>query len=192
MDVQQRVQDVAPIVAINGIEEPTDVIASFEALAVAMGVDIETPAIEAAKQRFDTAVAGLEAATAAKPGLTTVAISNYSQQFYFARPDDFPALRQMGGWGLQVVAPTGPDAFWETTSLEEANRYPADLILFDTHPEIGLEELKAVGSWQALPAVQAGQIVPWDKLENWSYASYAADIEAITAGIKTANPDLVA
>ncbi|MPZ99547.1 MAG: ABC transporter substrate-binding protein [Dehalococcoidia bacterium] len=192
LQVQEQVESVAPIVAINGIEDPTEVISQFEALATAMGADIEGPEYAAASQRFDTAVADLEDATAAKPGLTAVAVTSYDRQLYFAKPAAFPALRQMGTWGLTVVEPAGGDDFWETVSLEEANKYLADLILYDTQPVLDLEDLSNIGTWQSLPAVQSGQIVPWDKLENWSYAAYAADIEAITQGVKAADPDLVA
>ncbi|MCK9494472.1 MAG: ABC transporter substrate-binding protein [Dehalococcoidia bacterium] len=193
LDVQAQVQEIAPIVAINGIEDPTDVIASFEELAVAMGVEVDTPEYADARAGFDQAVEDFQAAVAEKEGLTAVALSNFGGEVYFAKPELAPALRQLNQWGLQFVdVQAGEGEFWEIVSFEQVNKYPADLLLFDTSPEVGLDELAERPAWQALPAVAADQIAPWDKLENWSYAAYAADIEAITEVIQRSDPDVVA
>lgn len=62
--------------------------------------------------------------------------------------------------------------FRDVVSYELAAKYPADPILYDRDPS-------------------GGQFAPWHKLEGWSYASDAADIEATLAAVRTADAALV-
>jgi iron complex transport system substrate-binding protein len=57
--------------------------------------------------------------------------------------------------------------------------------------EQGLAALATVPTWAGLPAVQAGQIVPWRALQVWNYPAYATDFEVLAGKIRGANPDLV-
>ncbi|MGH3755382.1 MAG: hypothetical protein ACRDRP_22350 [Pseudonocardiaceae bacterium] len=69
---------------------------------------------------------------------------------------------------------------------------PRDLILFDSRlGSSGLDALAEVATWRALPAVQAGQVVAFRALENWSYPAYTQDFELLTEAVNSANPDLV-
>ncbi|MGH8909689.1 MAG: hypothetical protein ACRD0K_25160 [Egibacteraceae bacterium] len=58
--VQETVQTIAPIVAIDRIKDPTVVIGRFEELAGSLGADPDAPALVAARQRFDEAVVGAD------------------------------------------------------------------------------------------------------------------------------------
>lgn len=199
--MQERVGTLAPIVAIEGTQDPLAVIGRFEELAAALGADLKAPDVTAARQRFDEASAQLSEALAAKPGLLAVACTTFDNQIYFARPDTFPGLRRLRGLGLQLVEPEGgaPDPntdfmgyFWDVVSYELAAKYPADLILYDREPSAAqAEELAAIPTMQGLAAVRAGQFAPWRKLEDWSYRAYTADLEAILAAVRTADPALV-
>ncbi|MGH8909690.1 MAG: hypothetical protein ACRD0K_25165 [Egibacteraceae bacterium] len=82
--------------------------------------------------------------------------------------------------------------FWDQVSFELADKYPADLILVgDPGDPVDLDALDAIATWRTLPAVEAGQVVAWRVLENWSYPAYAEDIELLTEAVKSADPDLV-
>ena len=192
-DQQRKAQAIAPIVAIDGTRDPTAVIERFRELAGALGADVDAPALRAARERFDAAVAQLRAATAAKPGLRAVALGGFGEELYFAKPAAFPALRQFQQWGLDLAEPAGgANPFWEVTSWEEADRYPADLILYDTRAgALPLEELERKPTWRQLPAVRAGQLVAWQGQEDWSYQLYARDVERLAAAVRQARAGLV-
>ena len=198
-----QVQAVAPIVAIDGIKDPVDVINRFGQLARSLGADADMPRVVDAKKRFETARDELKAVIAAKPGLKVLATyATPAEGASIARPDTFPGLRQLQQLGLDIVAPGGdrvdsPSAdftkfFWETLSMEHVAKYPVDMIMLDSDlKQAGRDELMKVGTWKALPAVKAGQIVGFRKLENWSYQAYAGDFEELTAAIEVADVNLV-
>ena len=191
---QKKVAGFAPIVAINGIRAPTTVIGRFKDLARALGANLKAPRLVAAQARFTAAVKDLRAATAAKPGLTALALGVYGDgKVYFAKPPDAPALRQYRQWGLRMVVPGGSGSFWEIVSLEQIDKYPADLILWDNRPfALTPEKIgEATPTWKLLPAVKAGQLVPWQAQESWSYQVYSQQIRTLANAIKRANANVV-
>ncbi len=201
-DEQQRtVEGFAPIVAIDSLPAPTKVIDRFGRLATALGADPQAPARREARKRFDAAVAGLRETAAARRDVAVVAVGPFEDGLYFARPQRFPALQEYAGWGVSFAEvgakPTAKSEqfdvadFWQVVSYEQADRYPADLILHDTLPgSLDLEALAKRPTWRALPAVREDQLVPWRKLQAWSHPQYTAEIEQITAGLQAANPAL--
>ena len=191
--LEKKMGAFAPIVAINGVKSPTQVIARFRALGVALGADIKSPAQVKVKRDFDASVKALRSAAKSKPGLKVLAIANYSgDEIFFAKPKDFPELRQYQSWGVKLVVPGGKDDYYDTASWEQADKYPADLILYDTRAGgVDLKQLNKKPTWRALPAVKAGQIVAWQGQEDWSYQLYTRDIKKLTAAIRKANPNLV-
>lgn len=196
--VQSQVERIAPIVAINGIADPGDVIARFVELAAALGANLQAPAVTAARQRYDDAREAVRAAVADKPDLLAVALyADASAGISFYRPGQSAATRQFLELGMQMVEPEGEPAdinedftgfFAETVSLEQTGKYPADLILLDrTEPE----DMAGIATWDALPAVLAGQLVGYSEQIKWTYNQQADELEAIADAVRSANPDLV-
>ncbi len=195
--VQANVERVAPIVAFNGIEAPGAVIGRFEDLAAALDTDLSAPAVDADRQRYAQARESLRRAAAAKPGLVAVAVGVFDANAYFKRPDSSPATRQFRELGLPLVEPDGAPSdinedfsgyFSEEVSLEQLGKYPADLVLLDrTDPAA----LAGIATWDALPAVKAGQVATYSALIHWTYGRQAAELEAIAAAVRDADPDLV-
>jgi iron complex transport system substrate-binding protein len=194
---QALAEHIAPTVAINSIKELPDVIDRFEELGASLGADPNAPGVTEAHQRFQSASARLQAATAAKPGLTALALSAGSTWgFAFARPDAFPNLRLFQQLGLKMVTPASPPGdinkkynsfFYEYVSFELADVYPADLILYSILPAaLDLQTLSEIPTWQRLPAVQAGQLVPWRQLDPFSYKLLADDLDALAAAVEGA------
>ena len=94
--------------------------------------------------------------------------------------------------GLDIVVPeTGEDGFWELLSWEQANKYPADLILVDARNDQVVQEVATVGTWESLPAVKAGQLGPWYAGAPYSYARLAPMMRELAGIIRDADPDLV-
>ncbi|MGH8907850.1 MAG: ABC transporter substrate-binding protein [Egibacteraceae bacterium] len=200
--LQEKMEAIAPIVALDRSRELTVVIRRFEELAAALGADLQAPDVVAARQRFEEARDRVRAAVAAKPGLRAVALQAFpGEGIYVARPKNSPGLRHFQGLGLDVVEPKSQpsdlsedlaDFYYEFISFERADTYPADLILIGSEGGPSpLDALATIATWKALPAVEAGQLVDWRILDNWSYPAYTHDLELLADAVERADPDLV-
>jgi iron complex transport system substrate-binding protein len=165
----------------------------FAELAAALGADLESPGIVADKERFDRAVADLKAAIAEKPGLTVLAMSGDADNYYVAHPAAAADLIFLHQLGLDIVVPeSDPEEYWDTLSWEQANKYPADVILQDNRPHaLSREQLMAIPTWHDLPAVKAGQVIDWHLEPIYSYKGYAPVIEDLAASIREARENVV-
>jgi iron-desferrioxamine transport system substrate-binding protein len=198
---QKKVQSFAPIAAIDAIPLPTKVIERFAALAALLGADPKAAGREAQRQRFDDAVAKLRTTAAGKKDVAVVAVAGFEDGLYFGRPARFPALKEYQGWGVNFVD-TGvkprngakkfdPSDFWTVVSYERADAFPADLIMHDVQAgSLTLAGLAKKPTWRSLPAVKAGQLVEWQKVQAWNYPLYTKEIELLTAGLQRADPRL--
>lgn len=200
--IMDQVEEIAPVIALDGIKDPIEVIGRFEDLAEALGADLSASKFTEAKARFEIAREALRAALAAKPGLKAMSFQSWSGEAQVNRPEAWPSLRQFAQLGLDLVDPVydaadDPDDDWarffgEPMTLEFVDKYPVDLILLsDAMGQAGRDDLAKVGTWANLPAVKARQIGSYRQLENWSYAAYATDFEALTDLVKRSDPDLV-
>ncbi|MGH8931791.1 MAG: ABC transporter substrate-binding protein [Egibacteraceae bacterium] len=191
-----EIERVAPTVGIEISGTITTVdktIGRFAELALALGADPEGPGFTGAKARFDAASQDLAAIARDKPGLKVMAASGYTEGLYVAKPGEANDLRYFAELGLDIVAPRGEGDFWEALSWEQTDRYPADVILHDARFQaFTLEHMaEEFPTWSQLPAVQAGQIIPWRFEAPYSYASFASVIEEINAALKSFDEGLV-
>jgi iron complex transport system substrate-binding protein len=94
--------------------------------------------------------------------------------------------------GLDLVAHS-TDNFFELLSWEQVNRYPADLILVDArNPQLQPEQLATnVPTWNALPAVQAGQVGAWYAAAPYSRRRLIPIMEELTELIRRCRADVV-
>lgn len=84
-----------------------------------------------------------------------------------------------------------PADFWTVVSYERADGFPADLIMHDVQAgSLTLDGLAKKPTWRSLPAVKAGQLLEWQKVQPWSHPLYTKEIELLTAGLEQANPGL--
>lgn len=191
--VEETIEAIVPTVGVLVQETPiTQPIARFAELAAALGADMGAPDIVADKERFDRAVEDLRAAIAEKPDLTVIAFGAIPEELYVANPNVAADLIFLRDLGLKIVQPQNPDGFWEALSWEQANTYPADLILNDSRAQaLPLEQLNEIPTWRALPAVKAGQVTEWNLEPVYSYRGYAPSLEALAATIRAAREDIV-
>src|SRR5690606_17167417 len=143
---------------------------------------------------FEAARAGFQAATAAKPDLKAVAVYAGADAIYFADPAGAAELLDLRSWGLDLISPEGVDAagnnYFETVSWENADKYPADLILVDNRSASTLQTALAQPTWTLNPGAAAGQVTDWPAFWLRNYAAYAGELEKLTAAINAADPDL--
>ena len=184
-----KIAQVAPSIGITvagvPLSHPLD---RYAALAAALGADLHSGRNAAAKKRFDTAVKALRTAAKANPKIKVMAASASPDTLYISDPRQYPDLTYYRGLGIDFVMPK-PDSqgFFESLSWENADKYGADLILLDSRTQaLQPAQLKNKPTWQGLPAVKAGQVVPWLSEPRYSYAGFAPHIEALAKALRTA------
>lgn len=188
--VDEIVPSVGVLVADMPIITPIN---RFAELAQALGADLDAPEAVEDKERFDSAVDDLTAAIAEKPDLTVLVTAGAADQLYIANPvvaDDLIFFRELG---LDIIMPdVGPDEFWETLSWEQANKYPADLILNDARTQsLTPEQLLEIPTWTEHAAVQADQVADWHAEPIYSYKGYAPVLEELVGVIREADAGVV-
>lgn len=190
----KRISQIAPIAALQ-VESKRlpDVLTRLTELAFSLGVSRESPDVKSAKAGFEKASAELRAALAAKRGLKVLAVSANKEEIYFAKPKDVTDLDYFSTLGMGLVRPGGKDDYWETASWERADRYSADLIIYDArgYEALPLTEVQKMPTWQRLPAVKAGQVAPWKHLVPPSYKQATKALREMTAVITRSRADVV-
>jgi iron complex transport system substrate-binding protein len=183
--VEAKMAALAPFVGIDAQVPATTTIERFEELAGALGSDLDSPEVDRIHAAYDEAVQSFRATVESKPDLRAMAVYADPEALYIGKTEDYSDLREYEAWGLEVVSGDSADPYWEIVSWENADGYPADIILYDGRahaPE--LEELDDIPLWTELPAVQAGQVTPWHMEEAVSYRLFAAAIEELTAVVE--------
>ncbi len=193
--VAAQLESRYPIVEIRVdnrlMTEPLELVA---ALAESLGADPATANVPDAKGAFEQASDRLSGAVAANPGLRVAAASGTTTEMYVAYAPAFPDLAYYQELGMEFVEPAEHDTaggFWETLSWEEADKYPADLLLIDARTGT-LDELigQMPAPAKALPAVEAGQMTSWKATTAIGYGYVAQTIDELTAAVSAARPGI--
>ncbi|QAY73672.1 hypothetical protein ET445_10280 [Agromyces protaetiae] len=188
----KKLADLAPVVGAAQGDSIVDLIEGYADLAASLGADPEV--IDEQRAEFDAAVAGFEAATAAKPGLTALAISPYDDIYAVAVPEYAPELLDLQKWGLDVIVPDTPDPdfpYWQSLSFETADTYQPDLLLFDDRNHPANEEvLAAQPIAKTITAYSAGQTTTWPAYWLHTYSDYAAQLRQLTTVVDGADPNV--
>jgi iron complex transport system substrate-binding protein len=188
-DSQKKILALAPSVGITvakvSLPEP---VRRYAELAAALGADLEAKQVTDAKARFERAAETLRRAAKAGGGIKVMAASGSADLFYVSDPGVYADLTYFRELGVDFVVPkqvTG--GFFESLSWENADKYPADLILLDNRTAaLGPKDLAAKPSWSKLPAVRAGQVTPWLSEPRFSYAGCAPLIESLAQAVQNA------
>src|SRR5690606_12528627 len=109
-------------------------IEDYEELAELLGADLDDPDVAAGRAEFEAALERFQAAVAAKPDLSVLAVSPTPESLYVGVPEHSAELSDLARWGLGLVVPASPDEgfpYWETLSWENAAKYQADLLIVD-------------------------------------------------------------
>ncbi|GAA2267411.1 siderophore-binding protein DesE [Actinomadura luteofluorescens] len=159
------------------------------ALAAALGADLKSAKVTAAKARFDKAVEALRAAVKAKPGLKVLAASASPDLFYASSPAKNTDLIYFKELGLDLIEPdkVSKEGYFENLSWENADKYKADVIMLDSRTQaLQPKDLGSKPSWKDLPAVKAGQVIAWQPEPRFSYEGCAPILEALAASLQSA------
>jgi len=187
---KDQIAKLAPSAAINvaRVSLPTP-IQRYAELAQSLGADLTAKKVTDAKARFETAAETLRTAAKAAGGLKVLAASGAADVFYASNPKIATDLAYFQELGVNVIVPAKLDSgdYFESLSWENAGKYPADLILLDSRSTaLQPAALASKPSWNALPAVKAGQVTPWDAVPRFSYAGAAPLLENLARAIQNA------
>ncbi|WP_225831939.1 ABC transporter substrate-binding protein [Streptomyces sp. NK08204] len=133
-------------------------------LARSLGADMKAARVTDAKKRFEDAAARLRAAARANPGIKVMAGSASDQLFYVSGTHLSVDLEYFKALGVTFVEPPEsakrPNGGWyESLSWENADRYPADIIMMDDRSSTLQPADITRATWKKLPAVRAGQVI---------------------------------
>ncbi|MDN3240525.1 ABC transporter substrate-binding protein [Glycomyces tritici] len=189
----KKLAELAPVVGPAQSDSVVDLIEGYAELAETLGAD--PGQIAESRTAFEAALADFQAATAEKPGLTALAVSPYDTSYAIAVPEHAPELLDFQQWGLNVINPDTPDPdfpYWETLSMENADKYQPDLLLFDDRWHPGNEEtLAAAPISSSITAYAAGQTTTWPGYWLHTYSDYAAELTRLAEVIRSADENLV-
>lgn len=186
----ERLATIAPVAGPAQGDSALTLIEDYEALAASLGADLSAPELVEQKAGFETALARFKASLAAKPDLLVIATSPTADNLYVAVPAGASELLDFVKWGMHLVDPELPDGvgYWETLSWENADKYPADLMIVDDrYLDAGLAALAEQPMAQRMAPVTKGQVVRWPAFWIRSYAAYAAELNALSDAIDAAD-----
>lgn len=190
----KKLAELAPVIGGAQGESLAGTIAYYQGLAESLGADVLDSRGAKDKAAFDAAVTKFKAATAAKPGLTVMAMSPADDLLYVANPKYAAELMDFKRWGLDVEAPESPDAkfpYWENLSWENADKYQPDLVLQDDRaPSQAAKVIAKQPTWKSIEAVGAGAVVQWPAFWMHTYKAYAAQLDRLADEIGAARTDI--
>lgn len=183
---------IAPITGPAQGSSILTLIEDYEALAASLGADLASPEIASEKARFEQSLVAFQAAVAAKPNLTALAVWAGTDALYVAATDGSSELMDFRSWGLNLIVPEVADdrGYWETLSWENADKYQPDLILVDNRSATTIETAQAQPTWTLMRAAAAGAVTDWPAFWLRNYGAYASELDKLTSAITTADENL--
>lgn len=187
----EEITSLAPAVGIRTSGTTlTKAIGRYADLAAALGADLGADKVVRAKSRFEKAAQTLTRTAGDRRGLKVLAVSASAEMLYAAVAEDFGDLRYYKELGVEFVTPGKPGerGFWEESSWETIDRFEADVIMVDRRTgNLQPDQLaESKPTWRRLPAVAAGQVIPWQSEAHHSYAGHAPLIEALADALRDA------
>ncbi|GGZ53766.1 ABC transporter substrate-binding protein [Streptomyces inusitatus] len=183
----KKIEKLAPTVGIDGAHKSLlEPLKRYTELAESLGADLKAAKVTEAKARFDRAEATLREAAERNGGIKVLAMTGDAEKMYVAVPDSYCDLNYFKDLGIEFIEGKKSDdwGFWEFLSWENADKYHADLIMIDNRSSaLSAKDLAKKPTWTRLPAVKAGQTVPWAMEERYSYAGYAPVLERLAAAV---------
>jgi iron complex transport system substrate-binding protein len=154
----------------------TETIEAVRAVAKALGGDVDSAKARSAKADFEKAGRRLAEIGAALKNKKILVVSATTDLLYAADPDQFPDLAYYRSLGLPIVAAKAKaGSYWDEISWEKADKYPADIVLWDSRDgQATLDQLHRQPAFGQLAAAKAGAFVPWQAVAPASYRAYAA------------------
>lgn len=184
---------LAPVTGPAVGESILTLIEDYEELAESLGADLTAQRVADDKAAFEAARTRFEEAVAAKPDLEVLAVWAAPDALYVAAPAGAAELMDFQRWGLDIITPDVADdrGYWETLSWEQADKYQPDLIIVDDRAASTLETALAQPTWTTMRAAEAGAVANWPAFWLRNYGAYTRALDDLTAAITAADEKLV-
>jgi len=174
----QLTNGIVPVVCISATGFANENMERFAELAALLGADLDAPEIRAAQAEYETAVSDFSSLVAEKSDISSLfaGIIEGGDTWYLANPPDWADLAWYQSLGMNIVVPNAnPGDYWESLSLEQAGKYPSDVFFSSSRGESPtLDELLAMPTFAAHPAIAAGQLGSWNQDFIMSYQGLTA------------------
>jgi iron complex transport system substrate-binding protein len=189
---KDKIAQLAPSVGISVYDRQlTEPLQRMWALAASLGADMKAAKVTDAKKRFEEAAARLRKAAKAKPEIKVMAASAADTLFYVSGTNLSIDLEYFKALGVNLVEP--PESakkqgggWYESLSWENADKYPADIIMMDDRSSAIQPADITQATWKNLPAVKAGQVIPRTTEPILSWDKCAPLLENLAKAIETA------
>ncbi|MBX3069809.1 MAG: ABC transporter substrate-binding protein [Thermomicrobiales bacterium] len=189
-EAYQQTNQIVPVVAISVVGTADKNMQRFIDLATALGADLGSEEITAAKARFDASVESFKSVAAEKADITSMfgSFPVEGAEWYAAFSPDWSDLSWYRELGMNIVDPdVEVGEFWEFVSKEEAVKYPTDVFFQSARAGgMSLEQMQAEPLISQHPAVKAEQVGPWNQDFILSYQGLADALDAMIATLSVA------
>ncbi|MFE9533720.1 ABC transporter substrate-binding protein [Streptomyces sp. NPDC006691] len=180
-EVAKHLEERVPVavVEVGQARSLAHIRSRFADLARSLGAPGEdTGALTDAEER-------LRAIAALTPRPRVLALSPADpDQVHIARPQAWPELRGLTGYGVDLMEPeAGPGANWLTGPWERAAVLRPDIVLADVRSNAApLDTLGSNASWRALEG--SARVVPWNPESPCSARAHAAFLGAVADALE--------
>ena len=179
---QTTIGSQVPIVGMNGHAIATSQIDRFGDLARALGVSRTSDRSSQARPSFARAAANLSRIARRESKLRIIAVSGDQRALYVATLNGDLAFYAQRG--VPLVSAKTSDPYWDSLPWKEADKYPADAILYDARSDVlPLTAAKAIPAFAELPAVRANQIGAWHADSPPSYQRFTTTMNDLASAI---------
>lgn len=189
---KDRIVKLAPTVGISAYDRQlTEPLQRMLELAECLGADVRSAEVAAAKKKFEDAAARVRAAVKANPGIRVLAGYASRGAFYVSGSRHPVDLEFYKALGVNIVGPPAKvleenGGWFERLRWENADKYPADLIMMDGRTSAIQPADITRATWKNLPAVKAGQVIARAPEPILSYAKCAPMLESLAEAIEKA------
>lgn len=181
------IEAISPTLGVDYRDRPVDaVIERYAELAAALGADLTAEPVAKAKAEFATASKALGDLAGRQKGVKVLFVSGGKDGLYFGNPAAFSDLSLLTKLGVGFVTPNfdPKQPHWENVSWELADKYPADVILYDArNAEPFTVDKPKYPTFARLPAVRANQLYPWNPETPTSWAQFAPALRQLTTNL---------
>lgn len=188
-DSASKIEAVAPSLGIKMLNlNLLEIIGEFMDLADQLGAD-SSAATATAKTAFEGSVEAIRTAAAAQPDLTVLAVSRAADKAYIANAAQHPDLAYLATLGVKFVDHQGKASdYFTEISYEELDKYSGDLVISDSRSYSDQPGSEVAATWEALPAVLAGQVFAWKPAAPYSYAANTPIFADFAQALTTSEP----
>ncbi|MET9775706.1 ABC transporter substrate-binding protein [Streptomyces sp. NPDC006367] len=162
---KDKIAKLAPSIAISVYDRQMPApLQRMAELAESLGADMKATKVVEAKKKFEAAAERLRKAAKSRPEIKVLAGSAAPDLFYVSGSNFSIDLEYFKALGVNLVEPSeeakkATGGWFESLSWENADKYPADVIIMDDRASTIQPADITEGTWKALPAVKAGQVI---------------------------------